>query len=127
MRAAAPILIPLGISLALAIFGCIPLMGIPGALWMALADPLASLLWGERYRAASIASGPSAWGGAIFATLLQPIVIAPAWWTISYFFKAASLQQRLLITAIPCVLWGAAVGLYMNYQILQTYGQKPGG
>ncbi len=115
---------PLVISGAAAILGFFPLMGLPGAIWMAMADPLAQLLWGERYRQAYSAAGSAVWPAAIYGALLQPLALAPVWWVTAAIWKGQRTRRRWLVMAAVLLLWSIALGLWLNWLILDSYGPQ---
>jgi len=69
------------ISVAIAVFGFIPLMGIPGALVFYTSFPFVYLVYGPgAFDAFQLAVGPSMWALALFITLLWPIAIPISYW-----------------------------------------------
>ena len=67
-------LVGLGVSAALAFFGVVPLVGLPGLVPVAVADFAISTVKGTSPLAAL---RDSSWAAALFVTILGPIPIAP--------------------------------------------------
>lgn len=102
------LLISLGIALAVALLGNIPLMGLPGALVWSLFLPLADLLLGgviPRIRSDAL------WPLVILMTLLWPISI-PLGYVLVWKWFPHQPRARVLWWVGLMALWGFALSLY---------------
>jgi hypothetical protein len=98
------------ITLGCMAFGFIPLMGLPGAVFMGFASPLAKLLF--KYDLADLKDG--AWPMAILVTWLWPPIIMPAWYTVFRWvplFQTWEAWHRWLLFAAIILVWGTGVAL----------------
>jgi|GEM_PF-5673357 len=69
------------VSIAIAILGFIPLMGLPGFIVFALCEPLVYLTYGPgQFDAFISALGPSTWALALMMAIIWPITIPVAYW-----------------------------------------------
>lgn len=95
-----------GIALATMTLGCIPLMGLPGALALACIQPVLGLLG-----VASLDNlGDRAWPAALFLTLLIPPSL-PVGFAIARNLVPASWHlPTWLVVAVVMYVWSCAVG-----------------
>lgn len=87
--------------------GGLGLLGLPGALWLTLANPLAALLTATR------APGDSAWPMALMHSLLWPLFLPPA-------YLLAARLAALGRWRVGCTLFltaAAAVALGVVFQV----------
>lgn len=97
------------IAAAVAVLGCIPLMGLPGALWGYAAAPLFNLVRGAyAYQAMMDRLGPSTWGLAIMTTLTWPIALIPGYLVGKakgpLAFAAVTIVLAVIITTVVSLL-----------------------
>ena len=103
------------LSLVLTMLGLLVLgfafLGLPGALFLDLVEPVMVRLGGPAVPA------DSAWPMAIMMSLLLPLALAPAWWVTRGFYTPASFTVRLLVFAgvffALSYLTGALVYLFL--------------
>lgn len=104
------------LALALAIFGFLPGMGIPGALILEFCDPL---LWLMRsaLQYPGIPVNPNVWGAAILTTLLWPWSI-PAGYALGFVALRRHPQWvRIGALLFVMVLWGLVLTYHMAQEL----------
>jgi len=101
------------IAAGIAILGCIPFMGLPGALATTVAKPTTNLIYGTlAWEAWSSKLGDRAWPLAILVTLIWPIVIPAAWlvrariWPDATFFSAKPFAVFATIVVVGFIIAG---------------------
>lgn len=99
-----------GVAIALAVFGFIPGMGLPGAIVFAAFAVVAELVYGRGI--INRLSDDAIWPIAILMTWLWPISIPVGWlvgWGLLGRFPQAT---KILAMGMVMVLWGLALTLY---------------
>ncbi len=99
-----------GVAIALAVFGFVPGMGLPGALVFTTFALVAELVYGKGI--INRISDDAIWPIAIFMTWLWPISI-PVGWLVGWGLLGHSPKAtKTLATAAVMVLWGLGLTLY---------------
>lgn len=92
------------IGIAIATLGFVPGMGIPGALTLVVADPVATLIWGQRVQHALEVAGDNAWVVALALTPAAGAALIVAWFLAIPAFPRIRINRTWRTIVIYIVL-----------------------
>lgn len=107
------------LAVALTALGIMPGMGLPGALWVAAAQPLASLLWSDAAAKAYEKAGPGVWAMALVASPLWTLSLIPCWLLARR--VEPRLRQRFRVAALLWAVCGLAAGIAGWTMLMRAY------
>jgi hypothetical protein len=96
----------LAVSIALAVLGIVPLLGLPGVLPLGVAD---MILHGVKGTGTLTRFGDSAWAAAIVVTLLAPVPIAPVLALVTWRRPALQVGLAWVLAFGVAALWALGV------------------
>lgn len=102
-------LITLGVAIGTALFGYIPLMGLPGALAYVIGSPVAALVYGANIHQ-SIKSD-AFWPMALYMTLLWPISFVVGYLLGWGVFGGRTLFIKWSVLVVTVLLWAIILTL----------------
>lgn len=103
-------------SLAIAVFGCIPGVGIPGAIVSIIADAILRLIGADALGYVDVAtrSDFNLWGAALLTTIVWPISIVPSYFVAFRLMRMHRRWQQHFAFWALLLLWGLIVTFWIN-------------